>query len=541
METDCENPPAPGRLAVAAWFCRLVAFLLAGAGCTAMARQPNIVLIVADDMGYSDAGCYGGEIATPSLDRLAGEGLRLARFQNCGMCVVTRTSLMTGKWWPRALPEFRRSSLLSEKLRDLGYRCGLIGKWHLDGDPMDRGFDHFFGFKGGFSDHFAGGGDYRLDRGPAGALGAGYYSSDAFAERAVSFIERPSDKPFFLFLSYQAPHNPLQAPRETIAKYRGRYLHGWQAVREERFRRQKESGLFPKSLELPPYPANLPEWKSLDAAQRDLEDLRMAVYAAMIERMDHGIGRVMESLARKGVEENTLVLFMSDNGVDPFPTVDEAMLRQGKLPGDPQSNWQPGTGWAYAGVTPWRLYKISQHGGGITTGAIVRWPERMRRGLAGGISHARVHVVDLMPTLLEAASAVAPIDALAGRSFLPLFRGMDWPREEPLFFQYMDNRAIRTAEWTLAEADGGGWELFDAAEDPLETRDLFKTRPETAAKLAGQWLDWWTAQSGKPGYTPVSTAAGPHYRPQGDRGSGRIYQPSAMPAGLSGRFPVPGR
>lgn len=532
------------RRKAACW--RLIALLLAagtGAGAAAPAAPPNIIVILADDLGYSDLGCYGGEVATPALDRLAREGVRLTQCFNGGMCVVSRASLFTGQWWPRALPKFAETPLLPEKLRAAGYRTALIGKWHLRGHPRDRGFDHFFGFLDGFADHFAGSKNYQLDRAPFTEFGSDYYSSDAFTARAIAFIRSApppagvARKPFFLCLSYQAPHNPLQAPAEEIRKYRGRYLAGWQAVREARFRRQKELGLVPAEATLPAYPQNLPDWNTLTPAQRDLEDLRMAVYAAMVERMDRGIGRVLEALAAAGQGENTLVLFLSDNGTDSFSVMDAPLLAQGKLPGDPRSNWQPGTGWAYASVTPWRLYKISQHAGGVTTGAIAWWPGAIVR--PGRIERSPVHLVDILPTLLAAAAPGAQDAAIAGESFWPLLRGQAWRREGPLYFQYMDNRAIRTAEWTLAEVDGQGWELFRAGQDPLENENLAAQHPEVVAELGARWLHWWRTQSGEAEYTPTSTQTGPHYRPQGDRGSGQRYVPSAMPAALTGRYPLP--
>jgi arylsulfatase len=506
-------------------------------------QRPNLVIILADDMGYSDPGCFGGEIPTPSLDRLAREGLRLTRFHNGGMCVVTRASLLTGNWWPRALRDFKRTPLLPERLHAVGYRSALIGKWHLDGHPMDRGFDHFFGFLDGFSDHFKGSKSYRIDREPFTGFGPDYYSSDQLTDRAIQFISRdtePTEQPFFLYLSYQAPHNPLQARKPDVMKSRGKYLAGWQAVREARFLRQKKMRLVPENATLPDYPANLPDWNSLTPEQRDLEDLRMSVYAAMVERMDHGIGRLLKALEKSGKADNTLILFMSDNGADSFSVMDEALLKQGKLPGDPGSNWQPGTGWACASVTPWRLYKISQHGGGITTGAIAWWPHGLG-GTPGRIESSPVHMIDVLPTFLAIADPAQPQPAVAGESFLPLLQGKLWHRNGPLFFQYMDNRAIRTAEWTLAEVDGGGWELFDTVKDPLETQNIASRKPEITAALDRQWLDWWTHQKGVPAYKPESTANSPHYKPQGDKGTGKPYQPSAMPANLADRYPVNSR
>lgn len=492
---------------------------------------PDIVFILADDMGYSDAGCFGGEMATPALDQLAKEGLRLTHCFNGGMCVVSRTSFMTGQWWPSGTRDFTKVELLSERLKAGGYRTGLIGKWHLKGHPMDHGFDHFFGFLGGFSSHYSGGADYRLDRQRFTDFGKDFYSSDAFSARAVDFIEKSVDeqpnKPFFLYLSYQAPHNPLQAPAKDIERQRGNYRAGWQAVREARFTRQKTLGIVPKEAALPAYPENLPAWDSLSDAQVDLEDLRMATYAAMIERMDAGIGQVVETLEKRNRLENTLVIFLSDNGADPFSVVDGAMLKQGLLPGDPRSNYQPGVGWAYASVTPWRMYKISQHGGGVASGGIFHWPAAMKS--PGRISHAGLHFTDLMPTLLASAGLECP--ELDGESFLPLLQGEPWQRKEPMFFQYMDNRAVRTNDWTLAEIDGQGWELYDTRKDPLETNNVAGANPEILKRLSERWESWWRAESGKE-YFPTSTANGPHYAPQGDRGSGRPYKPSAMPERL---------
>jgi arylsulfatase len=257
----------------------------------------------------------------------------------------------------------------------------------------------------------------------------------------------------------------------------------------------------------------------------------------MVERMDRGIGRVLQALADSGQAGNTLVLFLSDNGADSFSVMDAPLLKQGKLPGDPASNWQPGTGWAYASVTPWRLYKISQHNGGITTGAIAWWPGVT--GRPGRIEAAPVHMVDVLPTLLEAAAPRAPRPAVAGESFLPLLRGQPWRRQGPLYFQYMDNRAIRTAEWTLAEVDGQGWELFRIGSDPTENTNLAASHPAVVADLGARWLQWWCGESGAADYSPTSTRTGPHYKPQGDRGSGQPYVPSAMPAPLASRYPVP--
>lgn len=509
-------------------------FTLATAGSAFSSPKPNIIVILADDMGYSDLGCYGSEIPTPHLDSLAAHGARLTRMRNASMCVVTRASLLTGKWWPSALPTFEKTKILPELLKQQNYRTALIGKWHLKGHPMDRGFDHFFGFLNGFTDHFQGSKTYRLDREPFSNFGPDFYSSDAFADRTISFIEKPSEDPFFIYLSFQAPHNPLQAPKADILQHRGKYLAGWQAIREARFEKQKELGLFPSTATLPPYPKNLPDWNSLTPAQRDLEDLRMATYAAMIEGMDQAIGRIISSLKESKKFDNTFILVLSDNGTDSFSVVDKPMLAQGKLPGDRNSNWQPGTGWAYATVTPWRLYKISQHAGGVTTGAVAHWPS----GFAAKdqILNQPLLVIDILPTLAQATRVEVKRD---GQSFLPLLQGSSSAPPATSFYQYMDHRAIRTPRYTLTEADASGWELFDIKNDPFETKNLASENPALVQKLNDKWQQWWTTHNRTDSYKPKTAKGNPHYRPQGDRGSGTLYQPSAMPKSLSHRYPLP--
>ena len=296
-------------------------------------------------------------------------------------------------------------------------------------------------------------------------------------------------------------------------------------------------GLVAAGARLPAYPENLPDWKSLTPAQQDLEDLRMAVYAAMVERMDAGIGRLMNALKETGQAANTFIFFLSDNGADPFSVVDDAMLKQGKLPGDRDSNWQLGQGWAYASVTPWRLCKISQHGGGVTTGAIA-WGAGVG-GAAGRVEASPLHVIDLLPTFMELSGQPGAAAEAAGESFAGLLRGEPWRRQGPLFFQYIDNRALRTADWTLAEVDGAGWELFDALKDPLETTNVLKAHPDIAAGLQARWEEWWRTESGQPACQAQTNKGSPHYHPQGDRGTGQLYLPRAMPSALAGRYPLP--
>ncbi len=507
--------------------------------------RPNVILIVADDLGYSDLGCYGGEIKTPSLDKLSNEGIRLSNMHNASMCVISRTSLLTGNWWTKAGSGIKNGPNLAQELKKVGYRTGIVGKWHLEDEPNNKGFDYFFGYLGGYASYFSGHKSYRLNKEEFTDYGKNYYSTDAFTDRAIDFVapkqENGKEAPFFLYLSYQSPHNPLQAPKEDILKYRGKYLKGWESIRKARLKKQTELGILSPGIAIPSYPQNLPDWESLSDEQKDLEDLRMSVYAAMVERMDTGIGRLMKKLQETNQAENTLILFLSDNGTDSFSVMDDNMLKRGLLPGDPDSNYQLGTGWAYASVTPWRLYKISQHGGGVKTGAIAWWPKGIKK--TGSVQSNALHVVDIMPTILETANynnsktADKFLKSLSGESFVSLLEGNNWERKSPMYFQFMDNRAIRTKEWSLLEVDGSGWELYDTKKDPLETNDLYATQKNIASQLSKDWMNWWLSYNKN--YVPKSTKNSIHYSAQGDRGSGNQYKPSAMPSKLKNHIPVP--
>lgn len=502
--------------------------------------KPNIIFILADDLGYSDIGAYGGEIRTPNLDKLAHEGVKLTNMHNASMCILSRSSVLSGKWWPRAGKGIVNGENIAQELQRSGYKTGIVGKWHLNGEPNEKGFDYFFGFLSGFSNYFKGSIDYRINQDPFLDFGPNFYSTDAFTEKAIDFI-KPSiedKKPFFLFLTYQSPHNPLQAPKEDVMKYRGGYLKGWQAIRDARIKNQIKFGIVNPETPIPAYPQNLPDWDSLTPEQKDLEDLRMSVYAAMVEKMDAGIGKLMSALEINGQKDNTFIVFLSDNGSDSFSVLDNYLLNRGLLPGDLESNFQPGTGWAYAMVSPYRLYKISQHGGGITTGAIAWGPGIFKQ--SNTINSSPLHVVDLVPTVLDLVEKAGHktffSDSLSGKSFLPLLNGKRFKRKSPMYFQYMDNRAIRTTNWDLVEVDENGWELYNIKKDPFEVNDLSKKYPERVQKLQKAWLNWWKTEEKTEAYIPKSTKKDVNYKPQGDKGSGEVYVPSAMPKELSGKY-----
>lgn len=509
----------------------------------AAAPRPNIVVILADDLGFSDLGCYGSEIATPNLDRLAAGGLRFRQFYNAGRCCPTRASLLTGLYphqagvghmlnrgWPSAaytegLNE--KSATVAELLRTAGYRTYHVGKWHVGGfssqadrrnRPLQRGFDRAYTLPSG-SSYFKMRPVY-LDHEEVPAA-PGVYATDAFTDRAVQFIDEHfrahRDKPLYLHLCYTAPHFPLHAKPEDIAKYRGKYRLGWDALREQRFARQKQLGIFPESTRLSPRDPLVKAWTALPEPERDEWDLRMAVYAAMIDCMDQGVGRVLAALEAANVLQNTLVVFLSDNGASPefFDTWPNPTRghKPGAETGSPDSYRCLEEGWSNAANTPFREHKMWVHEGGIATPLIASWPEQIR---ARGAWTAEVgHVIDLMPTFLELAGATYPgnwdgraITPLPGRSLAAALRG-DALGERTLAWEHEGNRAYRRGQWKLVATFKGDWELYNLSEDPTELDDLAASRPREVAEFAAAWQRW----ADRVGVVPWEQLPGANYRP----------------------------
>ncbi|MGZ0709713.1 arylsulfatase [Coraliomargarita sp. W4R53] len=499
--------------------------------------KPDIIYILADDLGYSDIGCYGSEIATPNLDRLASEGIRFSQFYNASKCEPTRANIMSGHYWPVTGLGVQRGATLGEVMRAGGYATFALGKWHLNGHPMDRGFDRFFGHLSGASAFFPPiDVSFRLDKTPFRPTDPKFYVTDAVTDHAIDFIKASKqaapDKPYFMYLAYNAPHNPLQAPREDIAKYRGKYRQGWEAIQQKRYQRMKELGVISPETQLAPHPSNLPRWESLSPEQKDLEDLRMAVYAAMIDRLDQNIGRLLAQLEADGLADNLLVIFMSDNGASPYARTDESMLAQGKLPGEPSSNWEIGMGWAHVGNTPLRLYKRNQHEGGISTPFIAWRPKHISQ--PNSVTDQPAHIIDLMPTFLELAESTyaaagkgKALPPLPGKSLLPIFKGETRTPHKELYFQLFDHRAIRAGEWKLTAVDGKDWELYNLADDRSETKDLSSSHPELVQSLSENWESWWLTAKGKP-YSEFRNPT-PLEHLRDDRSGGAPYIPTAMP------------
>jgi len=495
-----------------------VAFL--GAPCISLAGgkddRPNIVLIMADDMGYSDIGCYGGEVRTPNLDKLAYGGMRFTQFYNCAKCGPTRATLLTGQHYQTVgMKRMQYGATFAEVLRPAGYRTLACGKWHQKPLPTTRGFDRYYGLADGCCNYFNPGMEAREDeprpgrksknRGPRRwaiedkeIMGytnpdKDFYTTDAFTDYAVDRLEeyKGEDKPFVLYLAYTAPHYPLHAWPKDIAKYRCKYRDGWDKLRQSRYKRQLEMGLIKaETAPLSKRDESVKAWESLSEEQKDAEDLKMAVYAAMIERMDVGIGKVVEKLKELGKFENTLILFLSDNGGcagSPNPTPEIA-------PGPVESYRAVGRSWANASNTPYRKYKRSDYHGGNCTPFIAHWPAVIK---AGQLTDQVAHIIDILPTFMELAGASYPdeidgrkIKSVAGKSLLPIFEGRQRKPHEVLCWQYKDAAAIRRGDWKLVKWNDSGWELYDLSSDRTETKNLADKYPEKTEQMKRTWQKW---------------------------------------------------
>ncbi len=541
--------------------CTLLAFVAAFVGSLVMAAQvadkpgvrPNIVLILADDLGYSDLGCYGGEIATPNIDTLAAGGARFTQFYNSARCCPSRASLMSGLYPSQAgIGDFTtpnpsptrgpgylgrlndRCVTLAEVLKPAGYGCYYVGKWHLHEQtgPIKRGFDEFYGYTRGHShDQYDAEYYIRLPEGRDKEIDPPsdeYYATDVFNQYALEFIRQgqASGKPWFLFLGHSSPHFPVQAPADRADKYDGVYLRGWDVLREERFERMKGLGLIdgerwrltPRSIVpvdrediangFPGQPN--PSWQSLPEDRRRDLARRMSVFAAMVETVDVGVGRIVQHLKSTGDFENTLILFLSDNGAcyewGPFgfdgqSRRGETILHEGddvRQIGGPGTHHSYGSGWANLGNTPLRLYKHFTHEGGIGTPFIAHWPEGI--GRPDRWIRDPAHVMDIMPTLLEATGASYPqkhdgrvITPLEGQSLLPAMRG-DRLAERSIGFDHQDAHALRQGDWKLVWSKRMPheieWELYNLAEDRCETNDLADRYPERVRVMAAEWEKW---------------------------------------------------
>lgn len=508
----------------------------AGAGLTSgfaePAKRPNIVLIMADDMGFSDLGCYGSEIRTPNLDRLAAEGIRFSQFHNTSRCCPTRAALMTGLYSHQVgmghmindtgLPGYRGQInhscvTIAEALKPAGYHTLMTGKWHLtfpgkgheDNWPMQRGFEHYYGT-------IAGSGSYfdpvtlQRDNQPAPAK-PGFYYTDAIGDQASQYIGDYAGKenPFFLYVAFTSPHWPLHALAEDIDRYKDRYASGWDKLRDERYARMVEQGVIDPKWKLTPRDESVPAWDQ--APNKEWEARRMAVYAAQVDRMDQNVGKILSKLKEKGAEDNTLVLFLSDNGgcaeilgpkagpLDSPVTLDGKTVRKGNdpsvMPGGDDTYESYATPWANASNTPFRLYKHWVHEGGTSTPLIARWPSAMK----GKSSWNRQpgHLIDIMATCLDVSGATYPksvkgqaVPPFEGISLAPTFYGRKRPELKAIYWEHEGNRAILQGKWKLVSRYSEDWELYDLEADRTEVHNLISHQPGRAKNMEIMWNSW---------------------------------------------------
>lgn len=519
--------------------------------------RPNIVVILADDMGFSDIGCFGSEIRTPHLDRLAAQGVRFTQMYNAARCCPTRASLLTGLYPHQAgvghmvddrgvgpaYQGFLRADCvtLGEALRPAGYRTLYAGKWHASPGlpieraaepkhavgsdrnpyPLSRGFDRFYGTMAGCGNYFYPHGLMDQDR-RITADAPDYYYTDAMTDAACGMVrEATRDRtPFFLHLCYTAPHWPLHALPADIARYEGVYDKGWDAIRAERYAKLKALGIIDARWPASPRDEQSRDFDADPPERRRWEAKRMAVYAAQVEAMDRAIGRLLDTLRETDAESNTLVLFLSDNGgcaeflrengeAEAWPNRYAKSARPGetcRVGNTPTLDPGPGTTfmsydlpWANASNTPFRRYKHWVHEGGIATPCVAYWPGRTP---AGTLVHHPHHLVDILPTCLELAGAPYPrereghaLPELPGESLVAALQGRDEPRTQPLFWEHEGNRAVRDGDWKLVAVAGKEWELYDMAEDRTELNDLAATEPARVRAMVAAY-DAWAARCG---------------------------------------------
>ncbi|WP_157558124.1 arylsulfatase [Niabella aurantiaca] len=522
---------------------------------TAQSKRPNIVLILADDLGYSDVGCYGGEIATPHIDRLAANGVRYASFYNTSRCCPTRAALLTGMYnhnagigemtTNRGLPGYRgalseNTVTLAEVLKKAGYHTAMAGKWHVSNTleqptaeaqlrwlnhqedhpffspveqyPVNRGFEHYFGNIWGVVDYFD---PFSLVSGttPIKTVPDHYYHTDAINDTAVQYIHTLSKQkaPFFLYVAHTAPHWPLQALPEDIRKYAHTYTAGWDAIRQARYRKMAALGLIDTNIvKLSPREAGAASWEL--NRHKDWDARAMAVHAAMVDRMDQGIGRIIAALKQEGKLDNTLIIFLSDNGASPEnamaygPGFDRPgatrmgdpiryPVNKGAMPGPQTTFASIGAAWANVANTPYRFAKASSFEGGVHTPMIACWPKGIKG--KGRVSRTTGHVIDFMATFLELAKADYPetyngrtIRPMQGMSLVPSFKHSGARSSRLLFNEHFGARYVRDGNWKLVAAPGKPWQLFDLQQDASELHDLSARYPEQVKRLGALWEEW---------------------------------------------------
>ena len=486
------------------------------------AAKPNVLIIITDDLGYSDPGCFGGDIPTPNIDRLAAEGMRMLRFHSNPVSSPTRASLMTGLYPTRAgvgrmglrtaLPEYGEHiredcTTIAENLKKNGYVTFTSGKWHLGSQhgerPAQRGFDRSYSLLAGASDYYRPS-SLHVDDLPVKPDAPNYYTTYYISDHAVKYIRESGDKPFFLYLSYNAPHWPLQAPREEVDQYIAFYMQGWDALRQARFERQKTMGIVPPQTVLPPRDERVPAWDSLDEADKKSWAVKMSVYAAMVNIVDQGIGQIIHLLEEQGVLDNTLIMFLSDNGACPWKSA--SYVKGTPAGADAQT---PGSSiyynfhWAQVSATPNHYYKRFTYEGGVNVPFIVRYPRGVK---AGTFSSVDAHVIDILPTCLDYTGSKLLTtfrgnktqQNLDGVSLKATFAGSTKPLHDVIGWEHGGERGLLKGTWKMVwnNADKvDQWQLFDLTKNGgIEIEDVAHKYPEKLEELIGEY-DRWAARN----------------------------------------------
>jgi arylsulfatase A-like enzyme len=481
--------------------------------------RPNIILIMVDDMGYSDIGCYGGEVDTPNINMLAENGMRFRQFYNTAKCHTTRAELLTGNYaYSIGDQNLEFGATFGEVLQTVGYRTLIAGKWHQKPLPVSRGFDRYYGLADGCCNFFNPGLDARPGEGAPGRKGKtrvrrwaieekvimGYtnpdkkfYTTDAFTTYAIDRLDeyKSEDKPFLLYLPYTAPHYPLHAWPRDIAKYRGKYKEGWDVIRERRFKRMKEMEIIGDNHKLTPRASRA--WDELSEKEKDAEDLKMAVYCAMIDRVDQNLGRVFQKVKELGKWDNTLILFLTDNGAcseQPNTTPDIP-------PGPVESYRTISVGWANASNTPYRKFKSTDFEGGTRTPFIAHWPGVIKPGMTDQVGH----IIDINPTFIDITGATYPGEINGkktkppvGKSLLPIFKGLEREPHGELYWRFGQAKAVRQGDLKAVRLGKAPWELYDLSKDPTEMENLAKDMPGKLGELTNLWETWNEGTKAKP-------------------------------------------
>lgn len=499
-----------------------------------LAQKPNIIVVLVDDMGFSDLGCFGSEIPTPNIDKLAANGVRFSQFYNTARCCPTRASLLTGLYQHQTgigqmaedpfknpgqkdrndagVPGYKgylnhHCVTIAEVLKPAGYHTYMTGKWHvgMHGEqkwPLQRGFERYYGILAGATSYLKpdGGRGLTADNIKLPAPEGEYYTTDAFTDQAIRFIQEQNDeKPFFLYLAYNAPHWPLQAKKEDYEKFVGHYMKGWDVLREERYQKQKVIGLFDRDIPLSPRDSRVRPWNEVDEVQKKESDFRMAVYAAQVNCIDQNIGKLVNKLSELNKLENTLIILLSDNGAcaEPYKEFGGGKVEDINNP-EISGNVSYGIGWANLSNTPFYEYKVKSYEGGISAPFIASWPVKIRK-TAGSVYHTPASLIDLMPTLIEASGAKYPkthpdgteLFKLEGQSLIPAFLKGKGKQAEYMFWEHEGYSAIRKGNWkAYKKVNETKWELYDLLTDRDEQIDVSNAHPELINDLNNKWYTW---------------------------------------------------